>query len=85
MEIFYSSKFKRSFRKLPKELAMVIDERINIFSDKPFDNRLKTHRLGDRLKGLWSFSITHKHRIIFEFNKKGNIYFHSVGVHTVYQ
>jgi len=85
MEIFYSSKFKRSFRKLPKELAMVIDERINIFSDKPFDNRLKTHRLGGRLKGLWSFSITHKHRIIFEFINGSNVRFIDIGDHRIYR
>ncbi|PIP16956.1 MAG: hypothetical protein COX44_02615 [Candidatus Portnoybacteria bacterium CG23_combo_of_CG06-09_8_20_14_all_37_13] len=85
MRIIYSSKFSREYKKLPKKFKNIAEKQEQIFRKNPFDARLKTHKLHGKLKNFYSFSIGYKYRIIFEFNKKGNIYFHSVGVHTVYQ
>ena len=85
MRIYYSSKFEREYRKLPKEIKALAEEKENIFRKNPFDSRLDTHKLHGRLKEYWAFSIVDKYRIIFEFAEKDIIWFHSVGDHSIYQ
>jgi len=86
MEIIYSSKFAREYKKLPKEIKDLAEEQEIIFRKNPFNPTLKTHKLKGKFAGFLSFSIGYKYRIIFEFSKdKKTIYFHAVGDHDVYQ
>ncbi len=86
MEIIYSSKFAREYKKLPESIKDIAEEQEKIFRGNPFDQRLKTHKLKGKLNGFLSFSIGFKYRIIFEFAKDKNIvYFHSVGDHDIYE
>ena len=86
MEIIYSSKFAREYKKLPKEIKDLAEEQEIIFRKNPFNPTLKTHKLKGKFTGFLSFSIGYKYRIIFEFSKdKKTIYFHAVGDHDVYQ
>lgn len=84
MKILYSSKFKREYKSLSKELKLVAEEKEKIFRADPFDTRLNTHKLSGKLKGFWAFSIKYKFRIIFELAQKDEIWFHSVGDHSIY-
>ena len=85
MRIYYSSKFEKEYKKLPKITKELGEEKEAIFRGDPFDKRLNTHKLHGRLKDFWAFSIDNKYRIIFEFREKDIIWFHSVGDHSVYQ
>lgn len=85
MEIFYTAKFEREYHKLALELKYIAEEKEEIFRRNPFDPRLKTHKLKGRFKEFWSFSITYKYRIVFEFAEGQIVYFHSIGDHDVYQ
>ena len=86
MEIIYSSKFAREYKKLPKDVKTLAEEQEIIFRKDPFDSRLKTHKLKGKLGGFLSFSIGYKYRIIFEFAKdRKTVYFHTVGDHDIYQ
>lgn len=85
MQIFYSTKFEREYKKLPRRIQELAEEKEHIFRANPFDDRLDTHKLHGRLKGLWAFWIDQKYRIIFEFARKEIIWFHSVGDHSIYQ
>ena len=84
MQIYYSTKFKREYKKLPKPVKILAEEKEQIFRDDPFDARLDTHKLHGRLKEFWSFSIDNKFRIIFEFAGKDIVWFHSTGDHSIY-
>lgn len=84
-KIYYTPHFVRAFKKLPRRQKKQIDQRLEIFRNDPHDLQLKTHKLKGKLKGLLSFSITSKHRIVFEFLKKDEVAFHDVGDHRVYQ
>lgn len=84
MRIYYSSKFEREYKKLPKIIKQLAEEKESIFGKNPFDPRLATHKLSGRLKEFWAFSIDHKNRIIFEFREKNIIWFHSIGDHGIY-
>ena len=85
MQIIYSSKFAREYKKLPNEIKNQAEIREKIFRQNPFNPRLKTHKLSGKLKNFWSFSIGYKYRIIFEFTNQNTVYFHSVGNHNIYQ
>lgn len=85
MLIFYSSKFKREYKKLSQRIKKLAEEQENIFRNNPFDSRLNTHKLSGYLKDYWVFGIGQKYRIIFEFHRKNIIWFHSVGDHSIYR
>ena len=86
MEIIYSAKFAREYKKLPLKVKLIAEKRESLFRNDPYDIRLKTHKLQGGLSGFYSFSIGSKYRIIFEFGKdKNTIFFHSAGSHDIYQ
>lgn len=85
MRIYYSSKFLRKYKKLPQETKRLAEGKELIFRKNPFDPKLDTHKLHGRLKEYWAFSIDERNRIIFEFAKRGLVWFHSVGDHSIYQ
>lgn len=84
MRIYYSSKFEREYKKLPRHIKDLAEEKEKIFRNNPFDSRLDTHKLSGRLKEFWAFGIDHKNRIIFEFRGKYIVWFHSIGDHSIY-
>ena len=85
MQIIYSPKFIREYKKLPNEIKYTAEQKEKAFRENPFNPQLKTHKLSGKLKNFWSFSIDYKYRIIFEFANKNTVYFHSVGNHEIYQ
>ena len=84
MEIYYLPKFKRQFKKLPKEIKESAIKKEEIFRKDFFDSRLNTHKLKGSLKFFWAFSIDKSNRIIFDFKDKKTIRFYSVGNHDIY-
>ena len=78
-------RFERSFAKLPLKLQKSIVSRKEIFASNPFSPVLKTHKLGGKLKGLWSFSVSFSHRIIFEFLDNKSVIFYDIGDHSIYR
>lgn len=84
MEVFYTSRFGRESKKVPRHLRNTIEQRVALFKKNPFDPRLKTHKLTGALKEFWSFSIDYRYRVIFEFVDSGQALFHSIGDHSIY-
>jgi len=84
MEIFYLPKFAREYKKLPKKIQEEAEKKESLFRADPFDPRLKTHKLHGELFGFWSFALTHRYRIIFDFSDKETVRFYSIGDHDIY-
>lgn len=84
MQISYSARFERQYRKLPRAVKVVAEEKEIIFRDNPFNIALSTHKLHGKLKSFYSFSVNNKYRIIFEFEDDNNIKFHYIGTHDIY-
>jgi len=85
MEIEYSPRFQRAFKKLPravKEKALVCEK---IFRKNPFDPKLKTHKLHGDMKEYWAFSISFGYRIGFTFLSGKLVRFHDIGTHDIYK
>jgi len=85
MQIFYSSKFYREYKKQTISIKRLAEAKEIIFRDNLNDTRLKTHALTGKLLGYWAFSINHKVRIIFEYKDKETVWFHSIGPHDIYK
>ena len=84
MEIYYSPRFEREYKKIPKLIKLEAEKAETLFRKDPFDQNLKTHKLHGKLKEFWSFGINNKHRIVFEFVSENIVWFHSIGDHSVY-
>ena len=61
IEIAFTPAFKRAFKKKIKErpeIENIYWDKLNLFIQNPFDNKLKTHKLSGKLRFLWSFDFT---------------------------
>ncbi|MBU1200030.1 type II toxin-antitoxin system mRNA interferase toxin, RelE/StbE family [Patescibacteria group bacterium] len=85
MKIYYSPKFAKEYKRLPKKTKNKAEVIEKIFRQNPFDSRLKTHKLSGKLNQFWSFSINHQYHIVFEIVSKNTIWFLSVGTHQIYR
>ncbi len=85
MEILYSSKFAREYRRLPLSIKKVAEKKEKIFRRDPFDSRLKTYKLKGNLKGFLSFSINREYRVISEFRNSNTVWFYSVEEYSIYK
>lgn len=85
MQIKASSKFRRSYKKLPQWLKDKAKEKEKIFCANPFDPRLDTHKLHGKYKDYWAFSIHGPYRIMFSFAAKSLVEFINVGDHDIYK
>ncbi len=85
LQIVYSSNFVRQFKKLTPRAQKQAIKAEKLFRQDLFSQELKTHKLTGRLDGLWSFSINHLDRIIFEFLGGERILFYKIGNHDIYR
>lgn len=85
MQIIYSPRFAKSYKKLPKKIKLLAEGREEVFRQDPFEPRLKTHKLKEELKDFYSFSISYNWRIVFHFEDKNSIVFDNIGTHSIYK
>ena len=85
VRIVYTTHFVRALRTLDPDLKDLIRERTLLFQTNCFDPKLKTHKLKGRLKDYWSYSLTHSHRVLFQFMSKDAVGFIDVGDHSIYK
>lgn len=84
VEISFSSSFQRVFKKRIKGNAALeakFWQKVEQFTQDPFDQRLKTHKLSGKLKDLWSFSVEYDERVLFYFAGEGMVVFVDIGNH----
>ena len=85
MIIKVSSKFEKSYPRLPEKIKERAKEKEFIFRSNPFDVRLRTHKLSGIDKSCWAFWIDNSCRIKFIFLSKGEVLFLDVGTHDIYK
>ncbi len=84
MEVSFSSSFKRAFKKRIKgnpDLETRFWQKLEKFTEDPFEPSLKTHKLSGNLKDLWSFSVDYDERVLFYFTEDGKAVFVDIGSH----
>ncbi len=85
LEVLYTPEFKRDYKKLPKNLRELLKRKGELFVQRPFHPKLRTHKLTGKLRGRWAFSLDRRHRVIFRFLKKREVLFLRVGDHSIYR
>ena len=75
IKIYYSSQFIKSLKRLPENIAILVEGKQSFFMINPFNPLLKTHKLTGKLSQYYSFSITNSYRIIFV----------NIGTHEIYK
>jgi len=83
-EVAFSLSFQRAFKRRIKGNAALETrfwERLEIFQNNPFDQKLRTHKLSGQLKDLWSFSIQYDLRVVFSFLEGERVLFVDIGSH----
>jgi mRNA-degrading endonuclease YafQ of YafQ-DinJ toxin-antitoxin module len=85
IKIHAAKQYIKSFKKLSKEIQILLIEREKIFIANPYDSRLKTHRLSGKLLHVWSYSVNYHYRILFKFINKQEVIYLDVGTHEVYR
>lgn len=81
IKVKLSSRFKKSFRKLPSKLQEKAIKKTNIFRSNPFHPSLKTHPLSGKLRKCWAFSVDDKYRIKFVFLEEKALFL-DIGTHN---
>lgn len=68
--LIWDASFKRSYKKRISNdflLKKKFWDAIALFAENPFDEKLNTHKLTGKLKGLWAFSVSYDCRVVFKF------------------
>jgi mRNA-degrading endonuclease YafQ of YafQ-DinJ toxin-antitoxin module len=84
-EIYFARDFRKQFAKLPFSVKELAQEKIEVFKEDPFDQRLKTHKLHGREKEYLAFSINQTYRIKFAFLEDDEVFFAEIGTHDIYK
>ena len=83
-KITWDQGFKRIYKKKVKnndKLRKKFWNSIELFSESPFNPRLRTHKLTGKLEGLWAFSVDYDCRVIFKFLSQEEILLVDIGGH----
>ncbi|MGF1588304.1 MAG: type II toxin-antitoxin system YafQ family toxin [Pleurocapsa sp.] len=84
MKVSFSSSFLRVFKKRIKgntKLESRFWTKVEVFANDSFDPSLRTHKLSEKLKDLWSLSVEYDERVLFYFTDDGNAVFIDIGNH----
>lgn len=85
MELYYSPKFIRSYKKLPKRIKNLAEKKETLFIKNPFNKSLETHKLHGDFVGFLAFSVNKNYRIVFDFIDESVVRFYDVGTHDIYR
>ncbi len=85
MNIFYTSKFEKSFQRLPIIIQLLAVGKEKLFRKNLFDPKLRTHKLSWKLNKYWSFSIDYNYRIMFELSESNDVLFINIWDHDIYK
>jgi len=83
--IAYSPAFVRAYKKqIKNQLAtqQLFAEKVALFLQNPYYQKLKTYKLKGILKDFYSFSIDYDLRIIFYFASDNEVIFENIGTHN---
>ncbi len=83
-EIAFSPTFMKKLKKHHKDIQMEVVEKIELLKNITNHQYLKVHKLNDRLKGSYSFSVDYQRRIVFDYLDENTIYILNFSGHEIY-
>ncbi len=85
MKLNRSTRFKRSFKKLPPHIQEDFEAKIKLFVSNPFRPSLRTHKLSGNLSACYAFYLRDGYRVLFDFAKDDIVILVNIGSHDDYQ
>ncbi|MBI5222139.1 MAG: type II toxin-antitoxin system mRNA interferase toxin, RelE/StbE family [Candidatus Magasanikbacteria bacterium] len=85
MNINFSPRFKRAYKKLPSHIQDDFDKQIKVFMQDPNHPSLKTHKLKGRLQECLAFRLRNGYRVFFDFCASDSVDLLGVGSHDIYK
>jgi mRNA-degrading endonuclease YafQ of YafQ-DinJ toxin-antitoxin module len=85
MNIVYTKKFEKMFKRLPISIKNQAVQKEAVFMRYPFSQTLKVHKLKGKFEGYYAFSIDFHYRIIFRLIENDSALFIAIGDHSIYQ
>lgn len=82
MQVQFSKKFRRQYRKLEQRQQKAVDKALALFWQNPLAPELCSHSLKGAMKGMRAISVTFDLRIVFrEEGRYALVYMIQVGSH----
>jgi len=85
LTIHPSSRFKRSFKRMPHHIKADFANKIDVFKKHPFHPSLHTHKLSGNLADYYSFYLKDDFRVLFEFVESEDVLLINIGSHDDYK
>ena len=82
MDIAFSSKFKKQFKKLPAKVQMRFSERLDLLLEDERHPLLNLHSLTGQYRDRQSFNVNADIRAVFAIKDDNTIYFSAIGSHS---
>ena len=82
MTIQYLPKFKKQYKKLPRNIQIQFDERVQLFAIDPTLPMLKVHPLKGNYAGYWSMSVNGDIRALYVLHGDNMVIFGLIGSHS---
>jgi addiction module RelE/StbE family toxin len=82
MRVHFHHYFDKRFSKLPAKIQAKASEKIQIFSNDPFNNFLRNHALTGKYLGFRSINITGDYRAVYNPVSPKDALFIDIGTHS---
>lgn len=83
--VYYSSRFRKSLKRMPKFVREAFLEKEGVFLKNAFGPALETHKLHGKYKDHWAFTVIGQYRIMFVFMEESEVGFINIGTHDIYK
>ncbi|PJE68918.1 type II toxin-antitoxin system mRNA interferase toxin, RelE/StbE family [Candidatus Shapirobacteria bacterium CG10_big_fil_rev_8_21_14_0_10_38_14] len=80
-----STRFKRSYKRMPAKIKKDFIKRIAIFQKEPFYPSLNIHKLSGKLDEYYSFYLRDGYRVLFDFVSEDTVVLVNIGSHNDYR
>ncbi len=77
----FSKRFKKGYRKLPKEIQNAFDQKLPIFLKNTSHPSLRVKQI-QGTRDRWEGSVTMKYRFTFQ-RSQGTVVFRAIGTHDI--
>ena len=79
-----STRFKRSYKKMPAKIKKDFSQKIKVFQKDPFQPSLNTHKLKGSLDEYYSFYLKDGYRVLLDFVEENTVVLVNIGSHKDY-
>lgn len=85
LTIHPSTRFRRSFKRMPPLIKKDFAKKIEIFKKHPFHPSLHSHKLSGNLADYYGFYLREGFRVLFDFLHDDAVLFINIGNHDDYK